>query len=129
MWKTVLMLPLLVASAAWAEDVPTVSVSRDHLAPQSLEARVGEIVTWRAVDGSVLRLEMDPNPPGHDVIVRAGTIRAVFTLPGVHGYSMVVEGDRLRRLQGRVVVKESERPSVDLPWCAGQTSRRICVEP
>lgn len=129
MWKIVLMFLLLVPSAASAEDTPVVAVSRGQLAPQTLGAHVGEIVTWRAVDGSVLRLEMDPDPPGHDVIVRTGTIRAVFTSPGVHGYSIVVEGDGVRRLQGRVVVKESDRPPVELPWCAGTVVQRICVEP
>ena len=116
MWWVVATLAVLVATGAWARDEPVVSVSRQGILPERLEVHVGELVSWRVSPGQLLRLEFDPHPTAHEVVVRTGQIRAFFRKPGTHWYRIAIQGDGARELRGVVVVRESAPRGKPVLW-------------
>jgi len=88
-WLAISLLGVTV-SAAGAVDAPVILVQADRLVPERLEVHLGEVVTWRAAGGRPLRLELDPHPSGHEVVVRAGEVRAYFRKPGEHWYKVTI---------------------------------------
>ena len=125
------LVTVLIAGAVIAADQPVVEVSRGGLAPARIEVHVGEIIRWRTTDGIRMRIEFDPHRNAHEVIERAGEIRAVFTRSGEHWYvASIVDGGH-RHARGVVMVRatESERPERLYPGCAPESSDRICFAP
>jgi hypothetical protein len=119
----------LVAGMAWAADAPIVVVHPDRIVPDRIQVHMGELVTWQAASGGALRLELDPHPAGHEVVVRAGRIGAYFRKPGEHWYLVSLEkGGRGKPLRGIVTVSEKTGPE-PLTTCAPESSGRICFEP
>jgi hypothetical protein len=129
MWRTIGLVGLLIASAAGATDEPVVLVAHERITPARLEVHVGEIVTWRAGNAQVLRLELDPHPSAHEVVMRSGEIRAFFRKPGTHWYSVAVQSDGHRTMRGVVMVRQESEPRPGTPFCSRESSEVICVEP
>lgn len=129
MWQVLVLLVVLLAPGARAADEPVVEVSREGIRPQRIEVHVGELVIWRSGKGQILRLELDPHPTAHEVVIRTTEIRAFFRKPGLHSYSIVVQGDGPREFRGLVMVREGQGPTEPTPLCAGAAFERICVEP
>jgi plastocyanin len=123
------ILTALVAEPVVAEDRPLISVSRLGLSPDRIQVHVGEVVRWRAVEGVRIRLEFDPHPDAHEVIQRAGEIRAAFKRTGEHWYVASIVGDGHQHARGLVVVRGAEGPASFPPVCGPESSERICVEP
>lgn len=119
---------LFLAGRTFAADQPIIIVGPDALAPQRIEVHVGELIRWRAPGGEHLHLQLEAHPGAHEAVVRSGEIRAVFLLPGVHTYEVVITDGR-KVLAGTVVVKDAEG-AVDLPLrCGSGSFKEICVEP
>ena len=119
----------LSAGTAWSADAPIVVVHPDRIVPDRLRVHMGELVTWQASRGGALRLELDPHPSGHEVVVRAGRIGAYFLKPGDHWYLVSLEkGGRGKSLRGIVTVSEKIEQE-PLTTCAPESSGRICFEP
>jgi hypothetical protein len=124
-----LALTWLVAGTAWSADRPIVLVHPDRIVPARLQVHLGELVTWQAPSGGVLRLELDRHPSSHEVVVRSGRVVAYFRKPGEHWYLVSLEaGGRRKQLRGVVTVSEksAQEPSIA---CSPESSNRICVEP
>jgi hypothetical protein len=114
---------------AFGDDQPVIMVSPNALVPQHIEVHVGELIRWRAAGGEHLHLQLDAHPHAHEAVVRSGEIRAVFLVPGVHTYEVLVISDGRRALTGTVTVKEAQG-AVDLPrTCGPGSSTEICFEP
>lgn len=111
-------------SAAGAVDAPVIHVQRGRLVPERLE-----VVTWNVEGGRRVRLEMDPHPSGHEVVIRAGEVRAYFRKPGVHWYTVTVEYGPSSPLRGTVLVGERQDKGAPLLICGPESSGRICFEP
>ena len=120
---------VFVTGKAFGTDQPVIAVGPDALAPQTIEVHVGELIRWRAPGGEHLHLQLDAHPQAHEAVVRSGEIRAVFLLPGVHTYEMLVMTDGRKTLAGTVVVKESLGEVAIPPTCAPVSSREVCFEP
>jgi plastocyanin len=120
---------VLTGAPASAVDSHVILVEGDRLSPERIEIDNGEMVTWRAPSGQSLHLEMDAHPAGHEVIERTTEIRAIFRLPGRHGYTVTLTSSAGARLRGVVVVRPSEPPGRPLPFCGPGSSTRICFEP
>lgn len=114
---------LMLAGHAFGADQPIITVSRESLAPRVIEVHMGELIRWQAAGGEHLHLRLDARPEAHEAVVRAGEIRAVFLVSGVHTYEVVVITDGCRALAGAVIVKEAEA-AVDLPRVCGPPSFR-----
>jgi len=123
------LLTALVAGVVVAEDRPVISVSRLGLSPDRIQVHVGEVVRWRAVEGAQIRIQFDPHRDAHEVIQRAGEMRAVFRRTGEHWFIASIVGDGHPRARGVVVVHGAEGPASFPPICAPAISDRICVEP
>ena len=123
------LLTTLVAGPVVAEDRPVISVSRLGLSPDRIQVHVGEVVRWRAVEGVRIRLEFDPHRDAHEVIQRAGEIRAAFRRTGEHWYIASIGGDGHQHARGVVVVHGAEGPASFPPVCGPESSDRICIEP
>lgn len=123
------MLAALAAAAAWAADAPIVIVQPDRLIPERLEVGLGERVIWREGAGRLFRLEFDPHPSGHEVVVSAGEVRASFRIVGEHPYTVTVQGGARRRLRGLVSVRDGQPEAEQLLICGPNSSVRICFEP
>jgi len=120
---------LFLAGRTFAADQPIIMVGPDALAPQRIEVHVGELIRWRAPGGEHLHLRLDTHPHAHEAVVRSGEIRAVFLLPGVHTYEVLLIANGRKALAGTVIVKEAEA-AVDLPRACGPDSfKEICFEP
>jgi len=120
---------LLLATRTFATDQPIITMWRDALAPHQIEVHVGELIRWHAPGGEHLHLRLDAHPQAHEAVVRSGEIRAVFVLPGVHTYEVLVITDGRKVLAGTVIVKETEA-AVDLPRTCGPGSfKEVCFEP
>jgi plastocyanin len=114
---------------AFGDDQPVVMVRPNTLVPQHIEVHVGELIRWRAAGGEHLHLQLDAHPNAHEAVVRSGEIRAVFLVPGVHTYEVLIMSDGRRALTGTVTVKEAQG-AVDLPrTCGPGSSTEICFEP
>ncbi len=61
---------------------------------------------WRAASGRPLRLELDPHPSGHEVVLRAGEVRAYFRKPSEHWYTVTITNGSGEPLRGTVSVRE-----------------------
>ncbi len=116
-------------SAAGAVDAPVILVQAERLVPERLEVHLGEVVTWRAAGGRPLRLELDPHPSGHEVVVRAGEVRAYFRKPGEHWYKVTILNGPGKTLRGTVSVREGQTKGEQLLICGPESSGRICIEP
>ena len=129
-WRGVLVVAfLLLAARTFATDQPIITVWRDALAPHLIEVHVGELIRWRAPGGEHLHLQLDAHPRAHEAVVRSGEIRAVFLLPGVHTYEVLLITDGRKVLAGTVVVKAAEG-AIDVPRTCGPASfKEICFEP
>ncbi len=123
------LLTALAAGTVVAEDRPVISVSRLGLSPDRIQVHVGEVVWWRAVEGAQIRLELDPHRDAHEVIQRAGGIRAAFRRTGEHWYIASIAGDGHQHARGVVVVHGAEGPASFPPICGPASSDLICVEP
>lgn len=124
-----LVVPGLTPSAAGAVDAPVIHVQRGRLVPERLEVHLGEVVTWNVEGGRRVRLELDPHPSGHEVVIRAGEVRAYFRKPGAHWYTVTVENWPSSPLRGTVLVGERQEKGEPLLICGPETSGRICFEP
>lgn len=129
MWWLAVILVGFTVSAAGAIDVPVILVQPGRLIPERLEVHVGEVVTWRAAGGRPLRLELDPHPSGHEVVLRAGDVRAYFRKPGEHWYTVTITNGSGRSLRGTVSVREGQLGGEELLICGPESSGRICIEP
>lgn len=127
-WLAISLLGVTV-SAAGAVDAPVILVQGERLVPERLEVHVGEVVTWRASGGRPLRLELDPHPSGHEVVVRTGEVRAYFRKPGEHWYKVMIVNGPGRTLRGTVLVREGQIKEEQLLICGSESSGRICIEP
>jgi hypothetical protein len=129
-WRGLLAVGFLfLAARTFAADQPIITVGPDALAPQRIEVHVGELIRWRAPDGEHLHLRLDTHPHAHEAVVRSGEIRAIFLLPGVHTYEVLLITDGRKALAGTVVVKEAEA-AVDPPRTCGPDSfKEVCFEP
>lgn len=129
-WRGLLAVGFLfLAGRTFAADQPIITVGPDALVPQRIEVHVGELIRWRAPGGEHLHLRLDTHPHAHEAVVRSGEIRAVFLLPGVHTYEVLLITDGRRALAGTVIVKEAEA-AVDPPRTCGPGSfKEICFEP
>lgn len=129
-WRGLLAVGFLfLAGRTFAADQPIITVGPDALAPHRIEVHVGELIRWRAPGGEHLHLQLDAHPQAHEAVVRSGEIRAIFLLPGVHTYEVLLIGDGRRALAGTVIVKEAEA-AVDLPRiCDPRSFKEICFEP
>jgi hypothetical protein len=117
------------ATRVGGADAPIVVVHPDRIVPDRIQVHLGELVTWQAPSGGALRLELDPHPSAHEVVVRAGRIAAYFRTPGDHWYRVSLErGARRQQLRGIVVVAEKAEPE-PFTTCAPESSGRICFEP
>lgn len=119
----------LLTATAQATDEPVVMVYADRLVPERLEVHLGELVTWRAVDGRRLRLELDPHPSGHEVVTRSGEVRAYFRKPGKHWYAVTLPGRAGKVLRGEVSVRQGQPREAPFPTCSPESSDRICLQP
>ena len=127
-WLALSLLGVTV-SAANAIDAPVILVQADRLVPERLEVHLGEVVTWRAPGGRPLRLELDPHPSGHEVVVRTGEVRAYFRKPGEHWYKVTIVNGPGKTLRGTVSVREGQIREEQLLICGSESSGRICIEP
>ena len=127
-WLALSLLGVTV-SAANAIDAPVILVQADRLVPERLEVHLGEVVTWRAPGGRPLRLELDPHPSGHEVVVRTGEVRAYFRKPGEHWYKVTIVNGPGKTLRGTVSVREGQVREEQLLICGSESSGRICIEP
>lgn len=127
-WLAISLLGVTV-SAAKAIDAPVILVQADRLVPERLEVHLGEVVTWRAPGGRPLRLELDPHPSGHEVVVRTGEVRAYFRKPGEHWYKVTIVNGPGKTLRGTVSVREGQIREEQLLICGSESSGRICIEP
>ncbi len=127
-WLAIGLLGFTV-SAAGAVDAPVILVQAERLVPERLEVHVGEVVTWRAAGGRPLRLELDPHPSGHEVVVRTGEVRAYFRKPGEHWYKVTIGNGSGKALRGTVSVGEGRIGGEQLLICGPESSGRICIEP
>ena len=116
-------------SAAGAVDAPVILVQAERLVPERLEVHLGEVVTWRAAGGRPLRLELDPHPSGHEVVVRSGEVRAYFRKPGEHWYKVTTVNGPGKTLRGTVSVREGQIREEQQLICGSESSGRICIEP
>lgn len=128
LWVAIVVLVFTV-SAANAIDAPVILVQADKLVPERLEVHLGEVVTWRGPDSRALRVELDPHPSGHEVVVRAGEVRAYFRKPGEHWYKVTIVNGPRKALRGTVSVREGQNKGGQLPSCGPESSGRICFEP
>ncbi len=129
-WGGVLTLGLLgLVAPAFGTDQPIITVWRDALAPHEIEVHVGELIRWRAPGGEPLQLQLDAHPRAHEAVVRAGEIRAVFLLPGVHTYEVLVVTDGRKVLTGTVIVKEAEAMRDRPLTCGPSIYKEVCFEP
>ena len=119
----------LAMSGAEAVDAPVIRVQPGRLVPERLDVHLREVVTWTAVSGRRVRLELDPHPSGHEVVIRAGEVRAYFRKPGVHWYTVTVENGPGTPLRGTVSVREEQDKEEPLLICGPESSGRICFEP
>jgi len=119
----------LTMSGAGAIDAPMILVQAGRLIPERLEVHLGEVVTWRAAGGRHFRLELDPHPSGHEVVLRAGEVRAYFRKPGNHWYSVTITNGAGKPLRGIVSVREGQDKGEQLLICGPESSGRICIEP
>jgi hypothetical protein len=119
----------LAASAAGAIDAPVILVQPGRLNPERLEVHLGEVVIWRAAGGRQFRLELDPHPSGHEVVVRAGEVRAYFRKAGEHWYTLTITNGAGKPLRGTVSVREGQNRGEQLIICGPESSGRICIEP
>jgi hypothetical protein len=119
----------LAMSAVEAVDAPVILVQRGRLVPERLDVHLGEVVTWTAASGRRVRLELDPHPSGHEVVTRAGEVRAFFRKPGVHWYTVTVENGSGEPLRGTVSVHEGQSKGEQLLICEPESSGRICFGP
>jgi hypothetical protein len=127
-WLAISLLGATV-SAAGAVDAPVILVQADRLVPERLEVHLGEVVTWRAAGGRPLRLELDPHPAGHEIMVRAGDVRAYFRKPGEHWYTVMILNGPGKTLRGTVSVREGQAREEQQLLCGSESSGRICIEP
>jgi hypothetical protein len=127
-WAAIVVLVFTVL-AANAVDAPVILVQADKLVPEQLEVHLGEVVTWRATTGGPLRLELDPHPSGHEVVVRAGEVRAYFRKPGEHWYKVTIVDGPGKTLRGTVSVREGQIREDQQLICGSESSGRICIEP
>ena len=125
-WKWIVGLAaVLFASAALAADRPVIDVSSSGLVPERIEVHVGETIRWRAERGIRMRIEFDPHRDAHEVIERAGDIRAVFTRAGEHWYvASIIDGGH-RHVRGVVVVYAPD-PSA-LTYCTRLVHRKARI--
>ena len=121
-------LALAVSVAAVADDRPVIVVSRNALAPPTIEVHAGEVIRWRAEGGEHLHLSLDSHPGAHEAVVRAGEIRAVFLLPGVHTYKVLVGTEGQKALDGTVIVRETDTGR-DVPTVCAPSFKEVCFEP
>ena len=128
LWLVVILLGFTV-SAAGAVDAPIILVEAERLIPERLEVHPGEVVTWRATGGHPLRLELDPHPSAHEVVVRAGQVRAYFRKPGDHWYTVTLANGPGKTLRGNVSVREGLIREEQFIICGPESSGRICIEP
>jgi len=127
-WLTVILIGL-TASAVGSSDAPVIVVHAGRLTPDRLEVHLGEVVTWRAAGGRHFRLELDPHPSGHEVVRRAGEIRAYFRKPGEHWYTITITNGAGKPLRGTVSVRGGQNKGEPLLTCGPESSGRICIEP
>ena len=127
-WLTLILLGFTLP-ATGAVDAPVILVEAERLIPERLEVHLGEVVTWRAAGGRVLRLELDPHPSGHEVVVRAGEVRAYFRTPGDHWYTVTIANGAGKTLRGTVSVREGQIREDPVLICGSESSRRICIAP
>ncbi len=118
---------LLATPTAAAVDEPVIRVAQDSVVPDRIDVHVGELVRWWGPSGQLLRLELDPHPTAHEIVVRETTIGARFLKSGAHSYSVSVAGSRARR--GTVMVLETLEPASLAPVCGPGSSARLCIEP
>jgi hypothetical protein len=118
-WLTVILLSFTV-SPATAIDAPVILVQAERLMPERLEVHLGEVATWRAAGGRSLRLELDPHPSAHEVVVRAGEVRAYFRKPGEHCYTVTILNRPERKLRGTVSVREGQIKEEQLLICGSR---------
>jgi len=128
LWLAVILLGFTV-SAAGAIDAPVILVQAERLIPERLEVHLGEVVTWRSAGGRSLRLELDPHPSGHEVVVRTGEVRAYFRKPGEHWYKVTIANGPEKSLRGTVSVREGQIGKEQPLICGSESSGRICIEP
>jgi hypothetical protein len=128
MWLAVILLGSTVLTAG-ATDAPVILVQAERLIPERLEVHLGEVVTWRAAGGRSLRLELDPHPSAHEVVVRAGEVRAYFRKPGEHWYTVTILNGPRKTLRGKVSVRERQIREEQPLTCGSESSERICIEP
>ena len=136
-YASLLLTAAILAAPAHAADRPEIIVMKHELLPAHLNVHLGEQVSWRADGGGRLRIELDDHPTAHEVIERAGVIKAVFLKPGQHSYSGTLLDDGLRSFRGVVIVSENPftgppAPSPDTglpPVCTSESSDRICFQP
>ena len=128
LWLAVTLLGFTVSTAG-ATDSPVILVQAERLIPERLEVHLGEVVTWRAAGGRSLRLELDPHPSAHEVVVRAGEVRAYFRKLGEHWYTVTIVNGPGKTLRGTVSVRERQSTGVPFPSCGPESSDRICIEP
>ena len=114
---------------ATGDDRPVVLISKGGAVPPRLEVHVGEVVSWRAVSGGRLRLELDRHPSAHEVVERHGEVRGVFRKPGEHSYSGRLLDDGDTPFRGVVIVGAGREPLTLPPQCAPESSDRICITP
>lgn len=127
-WLAVILIGL-TASGAGSSDAPVIVVHTERLIPDRLEVHLGEVVTWRAASGRHFRLELDPHPSGHEVVRRAGEVRAYFRKPGEHWYTITITNGAGKPLRGTVSVREGQSKGEPLLICGPESSGRICIEP
>jgi uncharacterized protein (DUF58 family) len=128
LWLAAIVLGLTVSTAG-AIDAPVILVQAERLIPERLEVHVGEVVTWRAAGGRPLRLELDRHPSAHEVVVRAGEVRAYFRKLGEHWYTVTILNGPGKTLRGTVSVREGQIREKKPLICGSKSSDRICIEP
>lgn len=116
-------------SDATGDDRPVVLISRDGVVPRRLEVHVGEVVSWRAVPGGRLRLELDRHPTAHEVVERRDEVHGVFRKPGEHWYVGRLLDDGDTEFSGVIVVGAEREPFMLPPQCSPESSDRICITP
>lgn len=128
-WWAAIVAVVFTVSGAHAIDAPVIVVQPDKLVPERIEVHLGEVVTWRTSAGGSIRLELDPHPSGHEVVVRAGEVRAYFRKPGEHWYKVTIVNGPGKMLRGTVAVREGQIGEEQPLICGSESSGRICIEP